>query len=234
METYLSKNAKRSAKNLHRKGDSAILELAKANLRHNALLSMAVAAALCLITPLLSGTANLDRATSAMPLEMFLSLVGVALLPPVFQPEQKEEVWDLLSSKAFPMWKIYLIRIAYSIAAMALLIFLFALYMKSNGCDVTPILALGTVADAVFLGSLGMLAAVLANNTVIGYMPPLLYYAMNIGMGARLGKFYLFSMAIGDYGAKLWMLAAGILLMALSLFGQMARRKEVYLRFLYF
>lgn len=218
METYPSKISKRTEKYPPREGYPALLELTKANLKHNSLLSIAVAVALCLLAPCLIGTANLDRNSSAMPLEMFLSLVGVVLLPPVFQPEQKEEVWDLLASKPFQMWKIYLIRIAYSTMVMALLIFLFAAYMKWNGCDITSLLVLGTVADAVFLGALGMLASALANHTVIGYMPPLLYYAINIGIGAKLGNFYLFSMAIGDYAAKLWMLAAGLLLMALSLF----------------
>ena len=57
-----------------------VLEIAKINLRHNALLSIAVAVLLCLVTPLLIGTANLDRNSAAMPLEMFVSLVGVVLL----------------------------------------------------------------------------------------------------------------------------------------------------------
>ena len=48
-----------------------VLEIAKINIRHNALLSIVVAVLLCLVTPLLIGTANLDRNSAAMPLEMF-------------------------------------------------------------------------------------------------------------------------------------------------------------------
>ena len=62
------------------------LEIAKTNLRHNSLLSIVAAVLLCLITPLLIGTANLDRNSAAMPLEMFVSLIGIVLLTPVFQP----------------------------------------------------------------------------------------------------------------------------------------------------
>ena len=50
-----------------------VLEIAKINLRHNSRLSIAVAAVLCLLVPLLIGTANLDQKSAAMPLEMFVS-----------------------------------------------------------------------------------------------------------------------------------------------------------------
>ena len=73
-----------------------VLEIAKINLRHNALLSIGVAVLLCLVTPFLIGTANLDRNSAAMPLEMFVSLIGIVLLTPVFQPEQNEEIDDLV------------------------------------------------------------------------------------------------------------------------------------------
>lgn len=111
-----------------------VLEIAKINLRYNALLSIAVAVLLCLVTPLL--------------------------------------------------------------------ICVFTVYMKLQSCDVTPVLAFGTIADAIFLGSMGMLTSALTGNTVIGYMPPLLYYVLNIGMGPKLRSFYLFSMVTGNYTAN--------------------------------
>ena len=77
-----------------------------------------------------------------------------------------------------------------------------------------PILALGAIADALFLGFMSMLTSALTGNTVIGYMPPLLYYALNIGMGPKLGSLYLFSMVTGSYTAKLWLFIAGLLMMA--------------------
>ena len=86
--------------------------------------------------------------------------------------------------------------------------------MKLQSCDVMPILALGAIADALFLGFMGMLTSALTGNTVIGYMPPLLYYALNIGMGPKLGSLYLFSMVTGSYTAKLWLFLAGLLMMA--------------------
>lgn len=202
-----------------------VLEIAKTNLRHNSLLSIAVAAVLCLLVPLLIGTANLDQKSAAMPLEMFVSLIGIVLLTPVFQPEQNEEINDLVSSKYCSTEKVYLIRTVYSVVAAVLLIAIFTVYMKMRSCDVTLVMALGTAADAIFLGSIGMLTSALTGNTVIGYMPPLLYYALNIGMGPKLGSFYLFSMVTGSYTAKLWLFLAGLLMMAAALFYQRLRKR---------
>lgn len=194
------------------------IEIAKKNLRHNSLLSIAAAVMLCLLTPLLIGTANLDLNSAAMPLEMFVSLIGIVLLTPVFQPEQNEEIHDLVCSKYCNIGKVYLIRTLYSVVVVILLICLFTVYMQTRGSDVTIILVFGTVANATFLGSMGMLTSALTGNTVIGYMPPFLYYALNIGMGPKLGSFYLFSMTVGNFRAKIWLLAAGVLMIMVSLF----------------
>ena len=207
------------------KGRFPVLEIAKINLRHNSLLSIAVAAILCLLVPLLIGTSNLDQKSAAMPLEMFVSLIGIVLLTPVFQPEQNAEVNDLVSSKYCSTERVYLIRTVYSVAAAVLLIAIFTVYMKMRSCDVTPVMTLGTAADAIFLGSIGMLTSALTGNTVIGYMPPLLYYALNIGMGPKLGSFYLFSMTIDGYKAKIWLFAAGVVMMVAALLYQRLRKR---------
>ncbi len=173
---------------------------------------------------MLIGTASLDQRDAALVLEMFLSLTGAIVLTPIFQPEQNEEIDDLISSKYHSVIKLYLVRAVYSVLATGLLITAFSLYMAARGCVITPVLVLGTAADAVFLGSLGMLTASLSHNTVIGYLPPFLYYALNIGMGPKLGIFYLFSMTLEQYTPKLWMFAAGVLLIAISLLYQKLRR----------
>lgn len=204
-----------------------VWEIAKINLRHNMLLSIGVAVLLCAATPLLIGTINLDLNSAAIPLEMFVSLVGVVLLTPVFQPEQNQEIDDLLSSKYHSTMKVQAIRAACSVGIAALLVALFGVYMKFQSCDVTLALVLGTVADAIFLGSMGMLASALTGNTVIGYMPPLLYYALNIGMGPKLGSFYLFSMASGNYKAKICLCAAGVLMHAAALAYQKLHKRAM-------
>lgn len=194
-----------------------ILEIAKINLRHNAILSIIVSAAVIIITPVIFGTANLDKMASSQPMEMFISLIGIVLFTPVFQPEQNEDINALVSSKYVSTIKVYLIRTAYAVILSIVLVVLFGIYMGLRACDVTLLLVIGTIADIVFLGSLGMVTAALTNNTVISYMIPMVYYALNYGMGAKLGNYYLFSMSLNDFEPKIWLLITGILFIVISL-----------------
>ena len=177
------------------------------------------------LIPIIDGTANLDRYESAVPLEMFFSLIGIVMLTPVFAPEQNADIDDLVSSKYVGTVKIYLIRTVYSIIVVALFTGLLSVYMSIRNCDVTPELMAGTLCDAVFLGSLGMVTSSICNNTVIAYMIPLVYYALNYGMGDRLKKYYLFSMAAGEFEPKIWMLITGILLITASILLRAAQKK---------
>ncbi len=190
-------------------------------------MSIAVAITLCFLTPFIVGAANLNLDSSAVPLEMFVSLIGVVLLTPVFQPEQNEEIEDMIFSKYYGSTRIQIVRIIYSIVIISILITLFSSYMKTQGCEITLALTLGAIADSIFLGSIGMATSSLTRNTIVGYMPPLLYYALNIGMGPRLGNFYLFSMTSGNYSAKIWLLSSGIFMIAMSIIIQSIRKKTL-------
>lgn len=180
-------------------------------------MSILVSAFILILTPIIFSTANLDQAASATPLEMFVSFIGIVLLTPVFLPEQNAEIHDLVASKYISTNIIYLIRTAYAIALLLAFIGLFGIYMRLQNCDVPVLLLIGTAANAVFLGSLGMLTAAFAGNTVIAYMMPLLYYALNYGTGSKLGNYYLFSMSHLDFRPKIWLLLTGLLLIAASL-----------------
>lgn len=160
-----------------------------------------------------------------MPLELFLSLTGVILFTPIFQPEQDREIADLVAAKYYRQEIVWLIRLGCSVLAVTAFLSLFTGYLKLRGCDTAPVLVFGTMADALFLGAMGMLTSSLADNTVIGYMPPLFYYALNIGMGQKLGSFYLFSMATGNYGAKLSLFAAGVLMTAAAFAGKRIKKR---------
>lgn len=178
-----------------------------------------------LLIPVVVGTANLDMYASAVPLEMFVSLIGIVMLTPVFAPEQNADIDDLVSSKYVNTVKIYLIRTAYSMILLGLFTGLFCVYMGIRNCDVTLELMTGTLSDAIFLGSLGMITSSICNNTVIAYMIPLVYYAVNYGMGGKLKNYYLFSMTVGKYQPKIWMLVTGILLIAASILFKAVQKK---------
>lgn len=197
------------------------------NIRHHAMLSILVVVIILLITPILFGTSQLDLTESAILLEMFVSLIGIVLITPVFQPEHDDAIRELVSSKYVSTNLVYFIRMTY--AAILIIVFtgVFAVYLRMRQCDITFLLYLGTVANAVFLGALGMMTAALTNNTVIAYMIPLVYYALNYGAGDKLGNYYLFSMCISDFTPKLWLGTTGILLIFSALIIKKVERRLV-------
>lgn len=178
-----------------------------------------------ILTPVIAGTANLDTHASAVPLEMFISLIGIVMLTPVFQPEQNTDIDDLVSSKYINITKIYFLRTVCSTIIIMVSVILFSAYMAVRGCDITLLLMIGTLADAVFLGSLGMITSSICGSTVVAYMIPAVFYALNFGMGSQLKNFYLFSMSIGQYSPKFWMLATGILLIVASVIFKDVQKK---------
>ncbi len=203
-----------------------VLKIAGINFRHHSFFSVIVSAAILIITPVIFGISNLDETAAAVPLEMFVSLIGIVLLTPIFQPEQNPEIADVVLPKHVSADLIYLIRAVYLFVSLMALIALFGIFMRIQKSDVPLLLLVGTMANAVFLGSLGMLAAALANHTVIAYMIPLVYYMLNYGAGRKLGNYYLFSMRTLDFQPKLWLLTTGILLVFASLLIERLKRKR--------
>lgn len=193
-------------------------EIAKANIRHNFLPQFALVFLIFIFAPIIFGITGLDSKASAVPLEMFVSLIGIVLLTPIFAPEQNEEIKDTVESKYISTITVYLIRIFISILIMVFLIGIFVFIMRLNGCDVSFKLAYGTFATALFVGAIGFAAYGISNNIAVGYMLPILYYALNFTGGNKyLGNFYLFSMTKESYSEKVWPLLSGVLLMILTM-----------------
>lgn len=196
-----------------------IISITAYNLKHQSILSILVAAIALFITPILFGTAQLSLTEAAVPLELFVSLIGIVLLTPVFEPEQDEAIHDVAASKYISTNWVYGIRTVYGVILIMIFTGLFTSFLSLRQCDVTLWLYLGTVANAIFLGALGMMAAALTNNTVIAYMIPLIYYALNYGAGEKLGNYFLFSMRIPDYTPKLWLgITGGLLILGALIF----------------
>lgn len=190
--------------------------IAKSNLRHNFAPHFLLAVVLLALTPVLFGVVHLDGTASAVPLEAFVSLTGIVLLTPVFQPEQNPEIEETVQARYVSGVSVYWIRIAYSLLALLLLIGGFAAFMRLGGCAVDARLVFGAVSDAVFLGGLGMAASAAAGNTAVSYMAPMVYYALNFVGGDRFGVFNLFSMMSGGASTKGWLFGAGAALVAVS------------------
>lgn len=200
--------------------------IVKIELWHNLFPYCILSLGLLLLTPLLFGTNELDQAAAAIPLEYFLSLLGLLLLTPIFLPEKEDSVYQVVRSRSTDYCALCLLRLGLGLLFLCLSVFSFTLYLFSCGSQVTVAMALGTIANAIFLGGMGALAYRLFENQTVGYMFPILYYLLNFAGGDKLGHFNLFTMANGDLQSKWWLFAAGLLFFLLSFLAEkrMTRR----------
>lgn len=193
-----------------------VWQIAKVNLRHNFLPLLLLSVIIMMLTPVLFGITNLDSKAAAVPLEMLISIIGIILLVPIFQPEQDDEIKDIIASKYIDSAYIHLIRVAYSVVGIIVLVLIFSLFMLLCGCEITIALICGTIADAMFLGSIGLLASAITGNLPVSFMVSLLYYVINITMKSKLGNFNLFAMMNGNYKPNSYLFAASIIFITIS------------------
>ena len=158
---------------------------------------------------------NLDGLQAAKVMEMYVSFTGILLLVPLFLPEQNREVWLLEKSKATPLWKLYVIRLASAAVALALVVTVFLQLMRQGNSQFDGRgLWVGSFCEIFFLGSIGFFVSGITNQTVLGYMVSVVYFFANIGASKYLGVFALFQMMKGDYGFAAPMAGAAALLVA--------------------
>ena len=171
------------------------VEIGKVNLKYHLSRHLLIAAAFLVMSPLLISVRNLEPAQTAQSLEMYAALIGIILLVPIFLPDQDKNIRDLTAAKYTPPLKVQMVRLAESFIFLVLLLGAFTLYLKTGGCEF-PVLEMyaGVLSEALFLGGLGIAAYGLSDNVIIGYMIPIVYYAVNFSGAKYLKNFYLFSM----------------------------------------
>ena len=188
----------------------------KNNLKHHFLPHFVLAIFLACVTPALYGISSLNAINASRPLEMFLSLTGIILLTPVFQPEQNENLRDLIRSKKIDYLFICLIRLLYSVFFLALLFGIFVLIMYYSESQVNIQHFIGGFSSALFLGALGFFFAGVGNNAILGYMIAMIYYVANFAMKKELKNLYIFSMSAGSFQEKYWLLGASLLIIIVT------------------
>ena len=200
-------------------------EIGKVNLKHNLKYHLLVAAGVLGCSPLLLGIRNLDMSQTAQVLEMYTAIIGIILLVPVFFPEQEKNIRDLQASKYMSVWKVQIVRLLESLLFLAVYIGCYLLVLKRGGCDFPAASYFwGTMAEAGFLGGIGILAYVLSDTVAIGYMVPVMYFAANFGGSKYLGKYYLFGMMYGSYEEKIWLGVTGLICMVVAVVWRQRRQ----------
>ncbi len=172
-----------------------------------------------LIIPLLRGIANLDTVRSAECLEQSVILIGMFLIIPLNAPEQSRTIQEVVCTKKIPHWIILFLRLVMSMLLLIIMIGIFSGIMLRKNCTFPFILYVtGTVISAMALGSIGFLVSELSNSVVTGYLVSVGYFLLNfLDSVSNDSPFYLFSMGIGEFTAKLWLILLSILFMAISL-----------------
>ena len=186
----------------------SVWQIEKINLKHHIPLHLLVCILLLGISPLLMGVANLSAEDTAKVLERYVALLGIILIIPVFLPEQDKNLRDLVYAKYRSASSVYL-------------------WMLRRGNCTFPTAAyfLGTYAEMLFLGSIGLCCYGLFDHLVAGYMASMVYYITALGSGPKyLKMFYPFSMSMGSYTEKFWLAAAAIALTGIGIFFRCRRK----------
>ena len=101
------------------------LKIGAVNVKYNLGLHILVSILLALVAPLFMGIRNLQQADVAKIMEIYLSLIGIILLVPVFLPDMNRDIRDLIYSKKEPVPILHFIRILEALVIMAVIGILF-------------------------------------------------------------------------------------------------------------
>lgn len=154
-----------------------LLAITGSNLRLNMKQTLLPAVLLLLVIPLVYGTSNLDSAKSAECLERMVALVGLPMFVPLLKPEQDSGIDAMIAMRPFPYRVIVVLRVVLSIVGATALILTFEGYMCVSGCRFpVGVYALRTLAAAMTLGFIGLLASSVSRNTAVGFLVSFCWY----------------------------------------------------------
>ena len=200
-------------------------QIEKVNLKYHVPLHVLECILILGISPLLLGVSNLPAEDTAKVLERYVALTGIILITPIFLPEQDKNIRELVNSKYTKSSAVYLVRLAGNLCLLAALLGIYIGMLKHNNCQF-PVIKyyLGTFAEMLFFGGLGIIFYRLSDNLIIGYMAPIIYYIIASGGGEKyMGILYPFSMSMGSYTEKIWLFAAAACLIGDGVFLKIPR-----------
>lgn len=183
------------------------------DVKHNFLIHYIVSLCILLASPIFFSLSQLDSVLAAQPLEVYVPLIGIVLMTPVFLPEQNESIYDVVRSKKLNHDIVCIMRLICSVVIAAVMIGAYVLYMKHFSSQVSVRHYIGSLATALALGAVGVLFAGVGRNVIIGYMASVIYYIFNFTFGSKLGYLYLFSMMRGSFAEKKWLLTGAFVLL---------------------
>lgn len=203
------------------------LNLIVVNLKLNTLSNLVFSIAFLCAVPLLQGISYLGKGATAVCLENYAAIIGIILLASVFAPEESKNIDEIISSKATPIFKPYVVRTVLAVMSILVLVFGFCIVLKYNSCTFPfSVYIFGTFASALFLGAIGMFISSLSGSTIIGYMSSIGYLIIIMMTGNKyVGKFYILSMKDNSFIEKYYILVGGIVLCIIAIFVKQIKRR---------
>ena len=185
------------------------------DVKHNFILHYAAALLVLLVSPAVFSFSELDSRLAAQPLEAYVPLIGIILMTPIFMPEQNTAIRDVVMARKTDHELVCFLRLMCSIITAAVMTGAVVLYMKHCNSDVNIKSYIGSLISVITLGAAGFAVAGISGNVIAGYMTSVIYFVLNLSLGNKLGKLYLFSMMNGDLAPKKYLLALSFILIAI-------------------
>ncbi len=152
--------------------------------------------------------------------ELFVSLLGIMLIPGLAFIEESSGIRETIYSKAVSPVIPSLIRLLYSVLLLLLgaVIFVVIAVIQGSVFDGLPIIA-GVFISALILGASGYIVGCFTGNIALAYLMPFAYYGFEfLSKGKYTKEFYLFSLQRGYLADEKWVLfGIAILFIGVSL-----------------
>lgn len=173
--------------------------------------SLTIAAALLLVavTPVFFTLSHTTFQEMARVGELFLSVIGILLLPSLSGIEERESIQEIAYIRRTPHVLIFLLRLLLLMLLTFITILSVTLYarLQHGNFDLWKMTA-GVWVTATFLGLLGLTVTTLSNDLKSGYLIAFGYYIFEFfTKGLYTSGFYTFSLLTGSFTEKYRLLA---------------------------
>ncbi|MBP1996053.1 hypothetical protein [Paenibacillus eucommiae] len=152
--------------------------------------------------------------------EMYVSLLGIFMLPHITMPEQTDSVHETIFPRSVRHVYMVLIRIVLSVGLLGIMVAAIALLAYGQGGQFSfPEMVGGVWISTVLLGAVGLTIATITGNIAAAYIGSFMYYVLELfTKGKYTGDLYLFSLLDGRFESGKFVLAVvALVLLAFNL-----------------
>lgn len=204
--------------------ESAII--VRKELKYNTLKPIFISLSVFFIIFIFFGFSNLSKDNSINVMEMYLPLIGIILITPVFEQEQDYGIEQTIRTRRTNFTVTLVVRIIVRILVYILITLVFAIFLKNNGSymDYKTIIP-QSIGIGFLYGSLGVFFFGITFNLIIGYLVPIIYFIANSFLGyEKLKEIFLFRLKYGlDLNYEYYFIV-GVVLIVLGVLVRIRRR----------